>query len=231
MARRQYSAGTVRPTLREAADAAIGTYVRAPALPGVKTPVTQRRGWQTRQRHLEASLGEKAAAAAAGVTPRTWRTWMASVKPTARSLAGLQGAYERDLEAQSQTLPRRKAEARRLAAGGRQAYVVVWAEIQWSGYYNGQADRRGGPSVAVYEADPPEPGNRDAHRGLVAGHGGQVALGELLRIWSAGRDTGRELDRMMNDEYIGLNQRPELFLNTYYKAARVQISDTQISGE
>jgi hypothetical protein len=102
---------------------------------------------------------------------------------------------------------------------------VVWAEIQWSSYYNGQVD-----TVETYEADPPLPGNSHAHRGLVAGGGGQVALGELLRIWSAGRDTGRELDRMMNDEYIGLNQRPELFLNTYYKAARVQISDIQISG-
>lgn len=213
------TAGRARPSLRQAADAAVDAYVRAPALQGVRTPVTQRRGLLARMRALEEHGGEKAAAAAAGVTPRTWRGWRAGTRPTARSLAGLQGAYDRDLDRRGQTPARRKAEARRLAAAGTTVELNVKAEFQWDGYYNGQSTT--GPSGPADEEFPPEPGNRQAWR--TAGVSiASADIGPLLRAWSAGRNTGAALEQIYQVEY-SRGADPSVFLNTYYRGAEVTI--------
>jgi hypothetical protein len=219
---RQYSKGAVHPTLREAADAAVSAYVRAPRMAGVATPITQPRGLMPRLRALEtAHGGEKAAAAAAGVTPRTWRGWKSGTKPTGRSLAGVQGAYERDLDRRSQTPARRHAEARRMAADGHQAYLGVKAEIQWAGYYNGQADRSR-PSGPATEAFAPEYGRHQAaHRELKATDSGTGNVSRLLLAWAAGRSTARVLDEMLNDEHVGKGIDPVIFLNWYFTGAEV----------
>jgi hypothetical protein len=218
------SAGNAQPTLRQATDAALEAYVQAPRLAGIKTPITRRVGLRARLNALEMSHGgEKAAAQAAGVTLPTWRTWKRGGKPAARSLAKVQGAYERDLDAKSQTPRRKRAEARRMAAAGRTAHVVVVSELQWEGYYNGQAGgRRGGPSVASDVEEPPEQDNADAHRNLDFG---QVNISSALNAWARGQDAGDELEAIANDEFLGAaaNDRG-IFLNTYYRGAEVTIT-------
>lgn len=210
--------GEATPSLRQATNAALAGYARRQRPEGIRTPVTQHRGRNARMNALEKVFGEKAAAAAAGVTPRTWKRWRETdAKPRATSLAGLQGAYDRLLD--DQTL-------RRLSSGRHRARVSVTAEIQWSGYYNGQADKSQ-PSGPAIEEFPPDADNNQAHRelNLTGPKGDTVNIGPLYRAYRAGRDTGEELERMVNryfDMPVRKGQR-EIFPNTYHRGALVII--------
>lgn len=206
------------PTLREATDAAINAWVRAPALPGVRTPVTQARGRTARMRALEEWLGgEKAAAAAAGVTPRTWRGWDKGTRPTARSLAGLQGAYEEQLDVQAQAPARRRAQARRLADDADLAVgVKAFAEVQWEGYYNGQVTTS--PKDIPYA---PDPENEDAYRSNGCDFG-PVPFPAVLRAWADGRNTGLALEDAISEAFSGPPGK-RILLNAYRRGVRITL--------
>lgn len=201
---------TVRAALQAWVDG-----VEVPALPGVKSPPDSRRGLVARMDALEHSHGgAKAAAAAAGVTPRTWSGWRKGGKPSRKSLSGLQGAYQADLKARAQTPARKRRQARLKASAGGGPHVKVRAEIQWDGYYNGNRHNVGS------DRTPPDSDNRQAYRVV---RFGRTPVRALLDAWSAGRDTGKALEDTLSSEYNGA----VIWLNTYYHEPEVTISDDE----
>ena len=206
--------------LRRATEQALKDYIDrhliVPPLPGVKSPPDTRRGLTARMDALERSHGGvKAAAAAAGVTPRTWGGWRKGGRPSRKSLGGLQSAYEADLSAKAQTPARKRRHARSLASGSRpyHVYVRARAEIQWHGYYNGQVG-----NVGAKYRHPPLPDNRAAFRPVDFHDNGPIDLRPVLHAWDNGQDAGEALEQAL-DAITGGDEDAHLFLNTYYRTA------------
>lgn len=185
----------------------------APPLKPIARPISHRQGLTARMHALETSHGGvKAAAQAAGVTPRTWRGW--ATNPRARlsrkSAQGLEQAYQDDLDERSAD-PLRQ---RRYALGkAKDAQIKITAEIQWDGYYNGQAQ-----TVAVQKPEEPLPPevNGAAHRTVDFG---VVDIGNVWRAWQAGRDTFRPMARDIRRAFGAY-----VFPNSFHQGATVEIT-------
>lgn len=196
--------------LSRALDAELDRVLAAPPLTGVKTPVSQRRGLTARISALEKSLGgPKAAARAAGVTPRTWNAWKTGRTPARRSLTRLDDAYKADLARRGNTSARRRATARQIASVT--FAVRVTAEIQWDGYYNGQAES--GPSNHSF---PPLSDNTLAHRRVDFG---PLDLGRVVRSWGIHKDADQLLENLLSRQF-----NASIFLNAYYHTPHVELT-------
>lgn len=195
-------------------NAALDRAITAPALPGAKSPITQRRGLLSRLRALEkAHGGPRAAAAEAGVHPETWSKWKrGKAKPSPRSLIRVDSAYQSDLARRGNTPIRRRHHAAQI--DHQLMFVAARAEIQWDGYYNGQKRNPAiHPATARYA---PYPDNAAARRRVDFG---RLDLAPLARAWGRREETGRILE-----ELLSADQAAVIFLNSYYRNPAVEIS-------
>lgn len=183
----------------------------APPLEGIKRPISQRQGLTARLRAIEtATGGEKAAAAAVGVTARTWRGWKNNPlsRPAARSLAGIERAYQDDLRARSEDPVRQRRYA---MAKAKNTNVSIRAEMQWDGYYNGQEEQ-----VAADHPEAPDPENRKAHRRVDFG---RLDISSVVRAWLLGNDTRRPMEKVLSANF----GNAYIFLNHYYRNPSVTL--------
>lgn len=127
---------------------------------GIKRPVSHRQGFTARVNALEKAYGSrKAAAAAAGIGPSTWRAWFGP-KPraaSAASLARLDAAYDqlrRDYVVKRNGVPRVMT-----------VTAVVVADPRKSRYVN----------------------RRKPHRSFKADQLGQSGIAPIVSAWQAGQ--------------------------------------------
>ncbi len=194
-------------TTHQAIVAALQAKYTAPPLEPVKRPIGHRQGLTARLHAIEAGAGgEKQAAAAAGVTPRTWRGWKRNPasRLSARSMAGVEQAYDTDLRRRSDDPVR---QLRYALAKARSATVTITAEMQWDGYYNGQAER----APSDRPVPPLDPDNQRAHRQV---RFGTLDISRVIRAWKDGGDTKRPMELVANKAYAA-----SIFLNHYYRSA------------
>ena len=187
-----------------------GDYTPAP-LQRFKRPITHRQGLTARLGALEhAHGGEQAAAEAAGVTARTWRVWKRNPRArlSVKSMRGVEQAYEADLTRRNDD-PLRKL--RYALSRGHKALVIITAEVQWDGYYNGQAEK-----VALKRPEAPQADNRAAHRTVKFG---TYDIQDVIRAWKNGHDTYRPLLELVRDSY----GNAWIFFNSYYQNVSVTL--------
>lgn len=182
----------------------------APPLEKIKRPISHRQGLTARLTAIEAGRGsEKAAAEAAGVTLRTWRGWKRN--PGAilarRSRAGVEQAYQDDWERRNRDPLR---QMRYALAKARTAHPIIWAEMQWDGYYNGQ-----GQSVGASQPAPPYADNTYAHRRVDFQ---EQDISSVVRAWRTGRDTRGPMEQLLSTEYSAT-----IFLNSYFRNVSVDL--------
>lgn len=128
------------PDLPQALDAALRARYSAPE---VRTPVSSQRGLTARMNQLEKAYTQKGdrpgtagrrAAAAAGVSHRTWQRWRAGTqKPGPKLREKLATAYDKHVR-----MPKLR---RKVNAKGAPNRVTVAAVIIWNGYKNRAAHR------------------------------------------------------------------------------------------
>lgn len=199
---RLLATGPQKRVSRERVDTAVYEAVEAwlgrPGVPAewrFRSPVSSPRGRTARMGALEEFWGgPREAAAAVGVTPRTWRSWRAAgARPVRASLEQLDGAYEALLGQRADTPKRRRAlAAARLAAAAGEAIMAsikVFVELQVDGYYNGQDTNS--PKDRPY---PPDPDNGHAYRGTNGASLGRQDISGLLRAYVARRGGQRALN-------------------------------------
>lgn len=188
--------------------AALERHYRAPKLERIKRPISHRQGLTARLAAIEAGKGgEQAAAQAAGVTLRTWRGWKRNPRAVlARSSRkGVEQAYDADWERRNTDPVRQMRFA--LARAREEHDVTIWAEMQWDGYYNGQAKSVGAKRKAPFAH------NDEAHRRVrFGGHD----ISDVVRAWKAGHDT-----RAAMEQLLGSQMGAQIFLNSYFKNASV----------
>jgi hypothetical protein len=207
-----------RRRLNQAARRALEQWVGAPPVPAarqLKRPVTDKQGLQDRLRRLEARLGgPKGAAEAIGVSRDTYRKWDKGVVPRAVNLDRVEAAHQAVLQAEADTMPARRAQLQLLAASGANPWVglVIAAEYQVDGYYNGQKD-----TVAQDEPAPPLPDNDKAHRPVKLG---QHAMRPILETYAAGGNLGTLLESYAREVIT-----PKTFTNDYYAAPKVRFKE------
>lgn len=192
-------------------------------LPRIKSPVSSGRGLAARLGVLERAHGGPAGAAAAiGVTLRTYSKWGRGGRPARRSLGLVDDAYEADVRRReaAQAPARRRERLRQMIRGSEsfRAHIKLYAEFQVDGYYNGQG--HDGPSSTPY---PPNADNHLAFRGVNLNDvGTKEDFGPLL--WALGISdaaAGRMLESICQAVF---HQNPEVFANSYYHAPQLEVT-------
>lgn len=183
----------------------------APPLTAIRRPISHRQGLLGRMHALETAAGsQRDAAADAGVTLRTWRGWLRNPfsRPAKRSLAGLEQAYADDLQRRSEDPLR---QMRYAMAQARDTNLWIESELQWDGYYNGQAAK-----VAQNRPEAPLADNRAAHRPVTFG---RQDLSTVVRAWKLGQDTSRPMEKVLRRAH----GNAFIFLNSYYADVSVRL--------
>jgi hypothetical protein len=183
----------------------------APPLKAIRRPVTHRQGLLGRMHALEETAGsERGAAAAAGVTVRTWRGWVRNPfsRPSKRSLEGVEAAYREDLQRRTEDPLR---QMRYAMAQARDTNTWIEAEIQWEGYYNGQEEK-----VKTKEPEAPHASNEGAHRPVKFG---RQDLSTVVRAWKLGQDTRKPMEKVLKRSY----GNSYIFLNSYFRDVSVKL--------
>ena len=187
-------------------------------LPRIKSPVSSGRGLAARLNALEAAHGSVGGAAAAvGVTARTYRGWLRGGRPARKSLALVEDAYEADVRRRerAQAPARRRERLKQLIRRGEgfRAHLKLWAEFQVDGYYNGQG--KDGPAQQPYS---PRRDNQYAFRGVNLGN---EDTGRLISGLGHGDDTAGRAIQAICREVFGAGY---VFPNSYYRAPQLEVT-------
>lgn len=190
-------------------------------LPRIKSPVSSGRGLSARLGALEKAHGGPAGAAAAiGVTLRTYAKWGRGVRPARRSLGLVDDAYEADVRRReaAQEPARRRERLRQMIRGSEsfRAHLKLWAEFQCDGYYNGEAKQKGATVGAPY---PPLPENGAAFRGVNLGSEDWAPLLGALGLGDAA--AGRLLETICRQVF---HANPTVFPNSYHHAPQLEVT-------